>query len=216
MARAITACGRTTNGKTERTVMLLTPWNLSTLVPVIALTCCLSLFTQPVKAVEIAGVKVPDSIELSGQSLALNGAGLRTKAIIKLYVGALYLSEPSGDANAIIASEDPMAIWLRIRSGLLSQKKMAVALLDGFENSTGGNTAPIQSEIDQLLALMKEPIVKKDRYTLAWDPAVGTRVSKNDKELGVIPGLEFKQALFGIWLSAKPAQGKLKQAMLGG
>jgi len=184
-----------------------------------SLACLLvagSLWTTSALATEVAGVKVPDAVEANGASLSLNGAGLRTRAMFKLYVGALYLEASSGDADEIMQSDKPMAIWLRIRSRLVSQEKMKSALLEGFTNATNGDTAPIQAEIDQLMSMMSEPIKKRDRYTLAWDPNTGTRVSKNDTELGVIQGLAFKQALFGIWLSEKPAQASLKKSMLGG
>ena len=173
-------------------------------------------FSTVVSAKEVAGVKVPESITVDATTLRLNGAGLRTRAILKLYVGALYLKEASTDPVAIIANEESMAIWLRIRSRLVSQEKMAKALLDGFDNATNGNTAPIQAQIDQLMSMMSEPIKKRDRFLLAWDPATTEiRVSKNDKSLGAIPGKTFKEALFGIWLSDKPAQNSLKNSMLG-
>jgi len=63
---------------------------------------------------------------------------------------------------------------------------------------------------------MNEKISKKDVYVLAYDPATGTQVSKNGSVVGTVAGLELKQALFGIWLSDNPVQGKLKKAMLGG
>jgi len=51
--------------------------------------------------------------------------------------------------------------------------------------------------------------------TLAYEPGVGTHLMNGDESVSVIPGLEFKQALFGIWLSDKPAQASLKKKMLG-
>ena len=177
---------------------------------------CFFLGSTPVLAKKVGGVTLPDSLEVAGQSLVLNGAGRRTKTILKLYVGALYLPAESNDANAIIQADEPMAIQLNILSGLLSKKKMKAALIDGFNKSTGGNTAPIQVGIDKLLALMDDTISKRDVYVLAYDPANGTQVTKNGELVGAVEGLALKQALFGIWLSDNPVQGKLKKAMLGG
>ncbi len=72
----------------------------------------------------------------------------------------------------------------------------------------------VQAEIDQMIALMQEKIQPGDSYSLAYEPSIGTRVMRNDEELSIVPGLDFKQALFGIWLSDKPAQASLKKAML--
>ena len=40
-------------------------------------------------------------------------------------------------------------------------------------------------------------------------------VNKNNKLATTIPGLDFKKALFGIWLCNKPADSTLKDKMLG-
>ena len=50
---------------------------------------------------------------------------------------------------------------------------------------------------------------------MVYLPKEGVKVYKNNKLLGTIEGMEFKRALFGIWLSKKPADKDLKQAMLG-
>lgn len=178
------------------------------------LTVCIALSSTTAFAKKVAGIELVPSVSVGTQELALNGAGIRKKLFIKLYVGSLYLATQSSDANAIITADESMMIRLNILSGLLTQKKLTKALKDGFKNSTGGNTAPIQSEIDQMLELMQEKIVPGDIYALAYEPGVGTHVLRNDEELSIVPGLAFKNALFGIWLSDKPAQASLKKAML--
>jgi len=183
---------------------------------VVALIGTLTVFSTSAFAKKVSGFEVPDTLDVAGQTLILNGAGKRTKAIIKVYVASLYLAEANSDASSIVAADEPMAIQLNIASGFLSKDKMKAALIDGFNKSTGGNTTPIQDGIDQLLALMDEKISKRDVYILAYDPANGTQVTKNGTVVGTVAGLELKQALFGIWLSDKPVQGKLKKAMLGG
>ncbi|MBX2835994.1 MAG: chalcone isomerase family protein [Gammaproteobacteria bacterium] len=168
-----------------------------------------------VSAKSVSGVEIPDTLTVAGQELVLNGAGLRKKLFIKLYVGGLYLPQPSSDAEGIIAEAGPMAISMHIKSDLLTKKKLLAALEDGMKNSTGGNTAPIQTELDQLKSLFKDSVRPGDVIVLAFD-GVGTDVILNGESLDVIDGLPFKQALFGVWLSAKPAQASLKKAMLGG
>ena len=69
----------------------------------------LLLAALPASALEISGVKVPDSIQVDGKPLVLNGAGLRTRSFlkVKVYVGALYLTQRSTDAAAIVALDAP-------------------------------------------------------------------------------------------------------------
>jgi hypothetical protein len=93
---------------------------------------------------------------------------------------------------------------------------MLKALNDGFKNSTGGDTAAIQPQIDQMIEFMGEKIKIGDVFHYVYEPGSGTHMIKNDGAPVVIEGLDFKQALFGIWLADKPAQASLKKAMLGG
>jgi len=170
----------------------------------------------PSYAKKVAGVDIEDTQSVGGVELVLNGAGLRKKLFIKLYVGGLYLDTVNNDAAAIVDADAPMMITLDLLSDLVTRKKMLKALNDGFKNSTGGNTEPLQAEIDQMKEAMQGKISSGDNITYAYEPGVGTHIVHNDKESAVIEGLEFKKALFGIWLSDKPAQDSLKKAMLGG
>ncbi len=173
----------------------------------------LSLFSMaPAYALEA----IPPNISVAGKPLVLNGVGSRTKFIITVYHAGLYLQKKSKDANAIITANEPMAVRLKIISGFANSKKVTHGINTGFKNSTGGNTAPIQAQINQFLAVFKAPIKKGDVFEFAYTPSAGTKVSKNGKGVTVIKGMPFKKALFGIWLSKHPAQASLKRQMLGG
>lgn len=189
--------------------------NPTTRITTACLMLLMGLLCLPVHAAKVGGVTLDDSLTIGEQATTYNGAGIRKKLFIKLYVGSLYLASPTADAAHIIDADEAMAIRLDILSDLLTRKKLVKALDEGFENSTGGNTQAIQARIDKMLGFMQEKIVPGHRYTLAYEPGVGTHISRNGEALTVIEGLDFKQALFGIWLSDKPAQGSLKAAMLG-
>lgn len=164
---------------------------------------------------EVGGVNLPNSESFQGQTLNLNGAGVREKLWIDLYAGGLYLSKKSSNASSIISANEAMSIKLHIVSKLITSDKMVEAVNEGFENSTGGNTKPLAAEIQKFKGFFKEEIKKNDIFDIVYVPANGVVVYKNDKELGTIEGMEFKKALFGIWLSNKPADDDLKEAMLG-
>ncbi len=164
---------------------------------------------------EVGGVNLPNSETYQGKTLNLNGAGVREKLWIDLYAGGLYLSNKSSDAAAIIAAKEPMSIKLHIVSKLITSDKMVDAVNEGFEKSTSGNTKPLATEIDKFKSFFMAEIKKNDVFDIVYIPETGVTVYKNDKELGTIEGLDFKKALFGIWLSNKPADDDLKEAMLG-
>ncbi|MGB0918140.1 MAG: chalcone isomerase family protein, partial [Flavobacteriales bacterium] len=98
--------------------------------------------------VKINGVTLPATIKAGDASVSLNGGGIRKKLFFKLYVGGLYLTNKSADAKAIINADEAMAVKLEITSGMISSDNMSEAITEGFEASTGGNTAPLKSEID--------------------------------------------------------------------
>lgn len=173
-------------------------------------------FSAAASAVEVSGVDVPDSIKEESRELALNGAGVREKFFMDLYVGSLYLTEKEKDANNIISDDQLMALRLNIISDLITSEKMTAATIEGFDNATGGNTAPIQKEIDEFLATFKEEIKAGDSFKMVYVPSEGVKIYKNNEYAKTVSGIEFKKALFGIWLSDKPAQKSLKKDMLGG
>lgn len=159
---------------------------------------------------------IPKAFNVAGTQLVLNGAGTRSKFVISVYNAGLFLQKKSSDANQIMAADEPMAIRLKVVSGFATADKMKQALKEGFHNATGGNTAPIQAGIDQLLtSAFSGKVNKGDVFDLVYIPGSGSQVLKNSKSLTVIKGLPFKKALFGIWLSNKPAQASLKKQLLG-
>jgi len=175
----------------------------------------LMTITALANAKEISGVNLPDIFEVGGKKLVLNGAGVRTKFFIELYVGGLYLVQENHDAGKIIEADEPMAIRLHIVSSKITSEKMEKATREGFVKATGGNVAPIQSQIENFISVFRDKIKENDVYDLVYLPDKGVEVYKNAKYISVTPGLNFKQALFGIWLSEKPAQKSLKKKMLG-
>ena len=181
----------------------------------IPLVLTLIIMSAVSNAKEIEGINLPESLEVAKSKLILNGAGVRSKFFIDLYVGGLYLQNKSNNPREIIEKDELMAIRLHIISSLITSKKMENATREGFENATKGNTEPIKSQIEQFISVFKEKIEENDIFDLIYLPEKGLEVYKNGELKSRIEGLAFKRALFGIWLSDKPAQNSLKEEMLG-
>ena len=165
---------------------------------------------------KIGGVIMPNVVKAGDEYLKINGGGIREKMMLDLYIGVLYLREKSSDADKIIAADEPMAIKMRVVSGMVTKENMEEAIRTGFDKSTGGNTTPLKTKIDQLItAGFKDEIAIGDIIDLIYLPAKGTTLHKNNEPVTTITGLDFKKALFGIWLCAEPADENLKNKMLG-
>lgn len=160
-------------------------------------------------------VPFPPQKAFAGQSLVLNGMGVRPKLFLKLYFAGLYLPAKSKDANAILTGKTPVAMRLQINSSMISGEDMEEAVRQGFEVSAGNKAAALKPRIDQLVSIFKEAIKVGDLYDFVY---VGgsTQIFKNGRKSATIAGDDFKQALFGIWLGNQPVHQGLKQQLLKG
>lgn len=168
----------------------------------------------PAQALKVKDTEVADTLTLNNQELVLNGAGVRSKFFVNAYVAALYLPAADQDANRIVAADEPMAIRLYITSGMINAKRMSESTRDGFVRSTGGNTAPIEKEIETLISAFAEEVKEGDVFDMVYQPAAGVTVYRNGEAKAQVPGLQFKQALFGIWLSEDAIQSSLRKALV--
>lgn len=174
-----------------------------------------SLITLTFAQKEIAGVTIPTKVNFNETVLTLNGAGIREKFWIDLYVGGLYTSQKYSDASSVMNDDKTMAIKLHIISSMITTKKMVDAVDEGFKKSMKGKQAELKEEIEKFKAIFKPEIKENDVYDLVYIPNKGTVVYKNSKPTITIKGLKFKQALFGIWFCNEPADDDLLNQMLG-
>ena len=166
--------------------------------------------------VTLNGVTLPASVKVGESSLNLNGAGIRKKVFFKLYTAGLYTPSKSTDGAALSSADAPIGIRLQITSSMVSSDNMSEAIIEGFEKSTGGKTAPLKAKIDKFIATFKQdPITEGNVFELFYVPSKGVETYKNGKLLTTIEGQDFKKALFGIWLGSDPVDADLKKGLLG-
>jgi len=181
------------------------------------LASCISLFSAIGVAAELSGVFVDDEIKTpAGETLVLNGIGLREKFWVDVYVGALYLPSKSADVAEILSRPGPWRIQLDFVFKEVDQEKLIKAWREGFEKNQSAETLQqLQARIDQFYQYFDSSVVAKEQYAFDYLPQQGVRVTRNQKQLGMIPGEDFKNALLEIWLGNHPADKKLKKGMLG-
>ena len=164
----------------------------------------------------ISASEIPKTIEFEGNTLVLNGQGTRVVFFMKVYEGSLYLQTKNSNADEIVKNNSPMAIRIDVTSDMVTADAMKKALSEGLEKSTNNNTGPISNEIEQLASSFNSAVISGDFYEFIFIPEIGIHVLKNNELVELIPGLDFKKAFFGIFLSDNPIQKNLKKAMLGG
>lgn len=177
---------------------------------------CALAFAAVAQAAEVGGVKLDDKAAVGGQDLVLNGAGIRSRAIFKVYVGSLYLPAKANTAAAVFA-KGPRRVQLNMLRDVTSDQ-MTEALVEGITASNPpAETAAVKAQSDQLASILKSMGALKEGNVLVFDFADGgTKVSLNGAAKGTIPGDAFNKALTSVWIGDKPVQDDLKKAMLGG
>lgn len=171
----------------------------------------------PSLAVEVGGVKLEDSMQVAGKNLVLNGAGLRIKAVFKVYAIGLYLPEKKStpaDVQAVAGPKRFKIVMLRDLSG----EEFGQAFLTGInKNSDKDEKAKFVNQLVKLGELFEEVggLKKGDIILGDWNGS-NTTFQVNGKPVGsALPDPAFYNAILRIWLGDSPADSSLKPLLLG-
>jgi hypothetical protein len=167
-------------------------------------------------ALEVAGVALPEKAQVAGRELVLNGAGLRKRAIFKVYVGSLYLPKKATTGEAVLA-QAPRRVQLNVLRDL-SADQLIGALDEGLKaNTTAAEYQSLATQLGEMAAIMKSFGQAKEGSVVTLDFVDGaTKIGLDGAERGTIAGEPFNAALIRIWVGEHPVQEDLKKAMLGG
>jgi len=171
------------------------------------------------QAVEVNGVKFEDTARVAGKDLVLNGAGLRTKVIFKVYAAGLYLSEKKNTVAEVLRQEGPRRMTIVMMRDVSSNDfgdAFMKGINDNIDNAEKAKYAGQIAKFGELFGAI--PGVKKgDVLHLDLIPGSGTQAELNGKKVGeIIPDPGFYNAVLRIWLGDKPVDSSLKPALLGG
>lgn len=177
----------------------------------LALVALLS-FTAQARTLE--GVTLPDQVTIEGKTLTLNGAGLRTKTIfnVKVYVIGLYLPQPIHTAQAAVSLDAPKQIQMVLKRDV-DQKAIGDAISEGFDRNSKQDLPKLRMRLLELRAAI--PNLKEgQKLVFTYLPGKGTVLGGAAKPT-VIEGKDFYDALLSCWLGNEPADGDLKNQLLG-
>ena len=168
--------------------------------------------------VTVAGVKYEPTTELHGNKLQLNGAGVRYKAIFKVYTAGLYLSKKSGTTEEVLAAPGAKHMQITMLREIDSAelgKLFSRGIEDNMDKSAFSKLIPGVMRMSQIFSDHKK-LSSGDTFTLDWIPGTGTVILVKGVQQGEpFKEPEFYNALLRIWLGPNPADWKLKDALLG-
>jgi hypothetical protein len=175
-------------------------------------------FSLNAAALEMGGVRIAEQAQVAGQTVRLNGAGVRTFLFMDMYVAALYLPVRQTTGAAVLAEQGARRIALHVLQEAPVSRFLG-AFRKGMEKNVGEQALPaLASRMTQFEHLFDGVAAVKGGAVIAFDgvPGEGLRASLDGRELGRIAGDDFYRALLSIWLGEHPVQGDLKQGLLGG
>ena len=192
--------------------------NYSTILKASVLSLFLALLCGKVGAANFDGVvDLPDEMRIDGTRIdvKLNGVGYRSKFFFKIYVGALYLPEKSASTDIILEQPGPKRIFMHFVYEEVEKEKIINGWNEGFANNNDEETlAKLADRIKQFNDYFGS-VREGDEIIMDYIPGKGTRVTLKGNEVGMVEGEDFFQALLKIWIGDEPADGGLKDAMLG-
>ncbi|MCB1957295.1 MAG: chalcone isomerase family protein [Rhodocyclaceae bacterium] len=183
------------------------------------LTGLATLCLTSAQAADVDGTAFEDEIRLAGQSLQLNGAGLRTRLFFKVYAMGLYLTTRGMDPNEAITTSPPKRIRIVTRRDL-EAAQFADALVDGIRKNHDAATLQVlegrvQAMRTALLALGR--VTEGTEVLIDFLPEGGTQLQVSGRAQGApIEGADFQAALLRVWLGQEPADSTLKSHLAPG
>jgi hypothetical protein len=162
---------------------------------------------------DVAGVTLDETATVAGKTLQLNGAGLRSKLFVKVYVGALYLEQKSGDPAAILAADQAWLVSMTFKRDV-EKEKIIGAFKEGFENNSRGDLPALLAGLARFDAALKD-LKSRDVMVISYLPGQGATIVAPGGGSATVEGKVFADALLRNWLGDKPADGDLKKGMLG-
>lgn len=168
--------------------------------------------------VDVGGVKLEDAADVRGSKLVLNGAGVRYKAVFKVYAAGLYLGKKAATPEEVLAAPGAKRIHITLLREIDSNelgKSFTTAFTDNAPKAEMSKLIPGLIKMGQIFSDQKK-LLAGESFTIDWVPGTGTVITVK----GVPQGEPFKEpefftALLRIWLGPKPADWQLKDALLG-
>ncbi len=177
---------------------------------IVLLSVTLSSFSQT----KVGDIHFNDIDVFEKAELMLNGAG----EIERLYSIGLYLDfEVDGVEDGLkVANKDAtMALTIKTISDI-SYDELTGIIRNGLERATDGNSYLLEDQIRDFLKLFPKNISKYEIFKIVYTNDKKIVLYKNKERLGAVANsLNFKQALFKIWLGDNPVDLNLKEDLLG-
>ena len=169
--------------------------------------------------IKVEGLTFAGEATVAGQTLELNGVGLRAVAWLKGYAAGLYLSQRVRTQQQVYAAPGAKRIQLRMLLDVDTEE-----FVKAFDKGIARNSAPADlpalalrmARFDAMLRAIGK-VKKRDVIDLDWLPGQGLQLTLNGKLRGEpIAGDDLYLALLRIFVGDRPVDAEMKIGLLGG
>jgi hypothetical protein len=171
-----------------------------------------ALLSLPALSKEREGVTAPPVVEVAGRPLQLMGMGLRKKLWFKVYLASFYLERLTEDGGQAISSDQIKQVRMHMLRDL-ERDKIVEAVQEGFQKNSGPDMPRLRERLDRFLKAIPD-LKGGQQILITYLPGRGTVLKAGGGEEITVPGKDFADALFSVWLGKSPVDDDLKGEML--
>lgn len=151
--------------------------------------------------------------KLGEADIPLKGVGLFRLWGFKVYVAGYYGLGSSERQGVRAATDGPKRLRIHyLRS--IDKNDLIKAAEVHLAQTPGVDVASLRSRLDRIHASYQS-VQAGDEYELRYVPTEGTTLLFNGKPVVTLPGEDFAQAYFGLWVGANPLSDGLRDRLLG-
>ena len=171
------------------------------------------LLSSQAFALDVAGVNVSPTVVIHQKTLSLNGAGIRKKLFVKVYVGSLYTERKVTIPAQLLADPGEKLVRMNFVHSKVEKEK----IIEGFAEGLMNNSPEVARSADAkaFLSWFTSDFIAGDTVDISLAADGTVTATHNGKALGTVRNPELARAVLLIWFGDKPADGGLKKGMLG-
>lgn len=175
----------------------------------------IALLLLPANAypLEVAGVAVAPQVNVNGQTLRLNGYGVRSKFFVKVYVGSLYTARRLATPAQLLDDPGDKLIRMQFVHSRVDKEKIVAAFAEGLANNAP--QAARSAEARQFLAFFAADFLQGETVDLLLGADGTVTVRHDGKLLGSLRSAPLARGVLAIYFGDRPADKELKAGMLG-
>jgi hypothetical protein len=184
-----------------------------------AFAISLCVFSLTVHARAIEKVDFPETKDVAGAKLVLNGVALRTKRKIgidfRVYVAGLYLVKKATASQEILASETPKVLSMQfLRS--LSKSTLTEAWEEGYNKNCGKDCEATKGNLKAFNDLMAD-VKDGSKFVLTFTKdKVHIELDGKEKKAGDVASAAFSKDLLAVFIGEQPPTEDFKKGLLAG